>query len=93
METCFGIGIYRKEDYLEIFKLSEDQDRMDLTWEEWKINKDKAVQNFLKVGIKPVDILVTPKELVEYCRKNGLPLNGESRANFISYKTRTLDEE
>lgn len=30
METCFGIGIYRKEDYLEIFKLSEDQDRMDL---------------------------------------------------------------
>ncbi len=88
-----GIGIYRKEDYQEILKLSEDRHNMDLTWKEWNENKKKGAKNFLKLGVKTIDILVTPKELVEYCRKNGLPINGETRAEFVSYKVGLLSEK
>lgn len=88
----FGVGIYRKEDYQEILKLSGDRHKMDETWEGWKENKKKTVKNFKKMGLNTIDILVTPIELVEYCRKNGKPINGESRASFISYKVSLLDK-
>ncbi len=39
MTKIFGIGIYDKEDYKEILRISEDRDQMDLTWEDWKKSK------------------------------------------------------
>ena len=90
METIYGIGVYRKEDYPEILRLSEDRDKLDQTWEDWKKNKDKAVANFRKLGITMVDILGPPLELVKYCREKGLAINGKSRAAFVTSKVEKL---
>jgi len=91
MESNIGIGEYRKEDYQEIYRLSEDKDNMEETWEDWKANKDKAVKNLQNLGLITIDIIVIPKELVNYCREKGLNINGKSRAQFITYKTMKLD--
>lgn len=87
----FGIGIYKKEDYQEILNISSDRETMNATWKEWKKNKEKAVRNLLASGVRPIEIPVTPRELVDFCRQKGLEINGHSRANFISYKTSLLD--
>jgi len=86
MSLNLGIGEYRKKDYQEILNISEDKDNMDETWEEWKANKRKAILRFEQMGFKAVDIIVTPKELVKFCRKNGLPINGKSRSEFVTFK-------
>lgn len=54
MNLIFGISEYRKEDYEEIYKLSEDKEDMEETWEEWKLNKTKAKNDFHKMGIKAI---------------------------------------
>ncbi len=92
METNIGIGEYRKKDYKEILRVSEDRDNMDESWKEWKTSKNRAIKNFQKMGMKTIDIIVTPEELVKYCRENGLKINGESRADFISYKLTMLNK-
>jgi len=91
MNKNIGIGEYRKEDYQEILSLSKDRDNLDATWEDWKKNKKNAVKRFRKMGVKTIDIIVIPKELVQYCRENGLEINGDSRAAFISYKVSRLN--
>lgn len=93
METKIGVSEYRKEDYKEILKLSEDRNEMEQTWKKWKANKIKAIKNFEKIGLKTVDIVVTPHELLKYCREKGIKINGKSRANFISYKVMMLNKK
>lgn len=93
MESNIGIGEYRKEDYQEIFILSEDKDNMEETWEDWKANKNRTNKKFQNMGLKTIDIIVSPKELVNYCRENGLIINGKSKAQFISYKAMKLHKK
>jgi len=59
---------------------------LEKTWEEWKANKNRTLEEFEKMGIQTVDIIVTPREIVNYCRKNGFKINGESRSKFIQSK-------
>jgi len=92
MDLNIGIGEYQKKDYQEILKISEDKDNMDKTWEEWKASKNRALEKFKKMGLKPINILVKPKELVQYCREKGLKINGKSRADFITYKVTELSK-
>jgi hypothetical protein len=93
MKPNIGVGEYRKMDYQEILNLSEDREDMEPTWEEWKANKNEALLNFHKIGLKTIDVIVTPLELVTYCRLNGLKINGESRAQFITDKLMELNEK
>jgi hypothetical protein len=92
VNTLIGIGVYKKEDYLEILRLSVDSEKMDETWESWKKSKAKTQQSFRKLGLKTVDILVKPKELVDYCSVRGLEIMGENRAQFITHKVQQLNK-
>ncbi len=90
MKLNIGIGIYKKEDFQEILKLSEDRADMEESWEEWAENKLKAVRKLNAIDLYPIDIIVTPKELVKYCRANGFKINGESRSKFVAFKVTEL---
>ena len=90
MNSNIGVGEYLKEDYDEILNLSSDRGDMEESWEEWKTNKTKALKKFKSMGMITIDIIVTPSELVEYCREKGVEINGRSRASFIAYKTSFL---
>jgi len=91
MQPKIGIGEYRKKDYQEILKLSEDRQDMNATWEAWKKKRAEAINNFKKLGITTIDILVTPEELVNYCREKGLKINGAARAEYVRYKVTQLN--
>lgn len=81
-----GIGTYTKEDYPEIKRISKDRDNLDETWEAWKKNKDKAKKNFQRSGLNIVDIHVKPQELLLFCQRRGLIVDGSSRSQFVQYK-------
>jgi len=92
MEKLIGLGKYTKEDYPIIYQMTEDRDKMDDTWEDWKGNHEKAKRNFEELGVKINDILVKPQEWLMYCKERNLRLNKSSRVQFISYKTSKLEE-
>ncbi len=87
-----GIGTYLKEDYEENLKLSIDRDNLDSTWKDWRKNKERAKKHLAKQGFKVVDIIVRPKELVDFCRARGLAINGDSRSQFVTHKTGELNK-
>jgi len=86
MNSLLGMAVYDNEDYKEILNISDDKPVMNETWETWKRKKEEAVSNYRKMGINVVDVLVKPKELVDYCGEKGLNINGKSRAQYVSYK-------
>ena len=92
MNALIGIGKYLQEDYEEILRLSSDGNDLDDTWEDWRINQSNAKNNLQSSGFSVVDIIVKPRELVDYCRQRGLEINSESRVEFISHKTKLLHE-
>jgi hypothetical protein len=77
--------IYKRRDD-EIRSLSTDKDTMNDTWEEWQQAKIRFQKTYQQAGVTPVAILVLPVEGVRYCRERGLAINGESRAQFVSWK-------
>ena len=92
MNAITGMGEYLPEDYDEILRISIDKENFYDTWEDWKKNKERAKKQMEAGGLKVIDIIVRPEELVKYCRKNGLEINGQSRSQFISYMTKLTAE-
>ena len=90
METNIGIATFRKQDYKKILAIAEDKNSMNDTWQEWKKKKDRLKKDFEIMGIKTVDILVLPKELLAYCNKHDLKNSGETRARYVQEKVEEM---
>ena len=71
---------------------TEDNDKMDDTWEDWKSNHFNAKKYLIENGAEVKDILVKPKDWLMYCKEKALRLNTDSRAQFIGYKTSQYDK-
>lgn len=85
-----GIGVYLKEDYPEILDISIDRDKMEPTWEQWKAQKDLLKQRLKKEGILAKDIVVKPDAISRYCKVWKIPINGESRAQYVQHLVSNL---
>ncbi len=85
-----AVSFFKKEDYPEILRISEDADNMFETWEEWHKSARQHTRNMESQGMKVVDILVIPTELFIYCKENELPINGKARAQYANEKSDML---
>lgn len=83
MQTL-GIFCYKKEQYQDIKRMSTNAADMDATWEEWVLNKENAKRELAKSGVIGVDVEVDIFDIINYCQEHGLPMNGKSRARYVS---------
>jgi hypothetical protein len=81
-----AVATYRKKDYPEILKISEDRDTMDPTWEVWRESKESTVKMLHDMGVVTVEVLIRPAELVRYCREHRMVVNGQARAALAREK-------
>lgn len=83
-----GVGWYREEQWRLLREVSEDGEKLENTYFEWVVNANETIKNIETLGhsVKKNDIDV--HELVEWCKKENLPINGESRSQYISMKTK-----
>ena len=88
--TEIGIGVYLKEDYPKILAMSVDKNKMNPTWEEWKVKKEILKLTLSRKGIHTIDILVKPDELAKYCKQNQLSVEGASRAQYVQHLVSNL---
>ncbi len=83
-----GIGWYREEQWNLLRENSVDVDKIENTYFEWVVNANEAIKNFENLGQSIVKIDIDVNELIEWCKKNNIPVDGESRSKFISLKTK-----
>lgn len=79
-----GIFCYKKEQYKEFLKISTNREKMDPTWEDWLESKKKAKRGIEEQGVTCIDVEVDIFDLMDFCQKHGLEINGDSRAKYVT---------
>jgi len=81
-----GIAVYKIEDWKRLLEISEDTHNLEKTWSEWNENIHKLEDKLTNEGIKFKEILIDLNELQNYCNRQKLRINSESRAQFVLEK-------
>ena len=89
-KKIIGIAIYRPEDWERLLEISYDRDQLEDTWFEWNDSVHKFENDLQQRGIKYEKILIDLNELIEYCKRQGLRIDGRSRSRFTAVKLSRL---
>ena len=79
-------AFYAKNDWERLLLISDDRDKLEDTWEKWYANYLKAKKDFLNSGIVLNEVRVNIDELIQFCKKNNLKIDGAARSMFAQQK-------
>jgi hypothetical protein len=79
-----GIAWYRPEQYSLLRALATDADSMANTYEEWLSGVIKTMNDLRQRGVIARRVDVDVKELADWCRQRGRPLDGEARSMYAA---------
>ncbi len=82
-----GVGWYRSEQWERLLEISSDRDQLEDTHEEWLKNASRVFDRLKREGLPVVKMDIDVEDLLAWCSKNGLAVNGESRAKYVVEKT------
>ncbi|MGA2033690.1 MAG: hypothetical protein ABSG68_15665 [Thermoguttaceae bacterium] len=81
-----GIAWYREEEWPQLLAVSVDREDLEPTHAEWLQNAQRAVLDFSARGVPVRKVDVGVDELLEWCRKDGRPLDSAARADYAAFK-------
>lgn len=87
-EHVISVGIYKADQWETLKALSADTQDMENTFEEWLEYATQKIKELETQGIHIRKITVDVFELQQWCKKKNLPINGESRAQYIANLSR-----
>lgn len=81
-----GFAYYKKEQWNEIRNIMVDKENMAEDWEEWRLVLERGLTEHFNKGFQVLRIVLDINELLEYCSKNKVPLDGKARSGLVSHK-------
>jgi len=93
VDTVLGIAWYTREQWEKLRKVASDPEKLDDTYEDWKVNAEKALRDYAKLGTITRKVHIDVKELMEWCNSLGLPVDGTARSAFAGEKLHEEMEE
>lgn len=87
-KQIIGVGWYKKEQWKLLRENSKDVKQLEDTYYEWVANANDSIKKLSNSDYHIEKIEIDANELIEWCKKEKCALNGESRAKFISLKTK-----
>ena len=92
-QRVLGVGWYRPEQWTLLLSVSVDRDELESTHAEWLSSAESSLKTIREAGYNPVKIDIDVEEMIAWCKKNGVPVDGNARAHFIVDKTRQRAQE
>lgn len=86
-----GVGWYQENQWALLLEHAEDKEELEPTYIEWLENAYETTNKFEASGVHYQKILIDVEDMIKWCKENEVPLNGESRSNYIAKKTREND--
>lgn len=80
------MAAYRKKDWNRFLNMIDDRESMFDTWDEWNHSFQKKKLDLIHQGFEIQEIVVNLDELLDYCRIEKLPNEGQTRARFVQTK-------
>lgn len=87
-KVVLGVGWYRPEQWALLLAESVDRAKLDATHADWLASAKTSLKKIRAAGQNPVKIDIDVEEMIDWCSEQGMPLNGEARAQFIAEKAR-----
>ena len=91
MTTKVGIAWFRKEQWSRLLSVSTDRDNLEKTFDEWSRAAEKQLTAMKAAGKEIEKIDVDVEELINWCEKKNVPIDGKARARFAAEKFRQKD--
>lgn len=88
--TVTGLGWYTPEQYPRLREASTDSENIQERWSEWEATASNTLEILSAQGLTVRKIPIDVEEMIAWCKSQGKPLNGASRAEFIARKCREI---
>jgi hypothetical protein len=79
-----GVAWFDRKQWKRLTEAVEDRSELDDTYEQWEKSALDAMRIVERQGQKVEKVHVEVESLVSWCKENGLPVNGKSRAEYVT---------
>lgn len=79
-----GVAWFDRKQWKRLTEAVEDRNELDDTYEQWQKSALEAVRMIERQGQEVEMVHVEVESLVSWCTENGLPVNGKSRAAYVT---------
>lgn len=88
-----GICCYSAEQWTRLREVAADLGELEETHEEWLTMMKNSLRSLREAGIAYQLVDVDVEELVSWCKRKRLPINGSSRAEYAAYLLQKRQEK
>ncbi len=88
---AIGIAWYRKDQWDLLRILSADGADIEQTYEEWEAVAITRTEEMELAGAVVSRVDMDIREVAAWCRRKGVPLDGDARARYCADRMRKLD--
>src|SRR5688572_26926615 len=82
--TVVGVAWFDRKQWKRLTEAVEDRNELDDTYEQWQKGAHEAVRMIERQGQIVEMVHIEVESLVSWCTENGLPVNGKSRAEYVT---------
>ena len=82
--VVIGLAWFDRRQWKRLTKVVEDRKELDDTYEQWQQSALDAVQTIEREGQRVEKVHIEIESLVSWCKEKGLPVNGKSRAEYVT---------
>jgi len=86
------VAWYRKDQWSRLLEIAGDREKLEDSYEDWVKIAEKTMREMEVLGLSLVNGDVDVEELLMWCQKRKIPVNGAARARFTSAKLQELSE-
>jgi len=79
-----GLAWFDRKQWTRLTEAVEDRNELEDTYEQWQQGALEAARMIERQGQKVEKVHVEVESLVFWCKENGLPVNGQSRAEYVT---------
>jgi len=83
-DVVTGICWYSAEQWARLREVASDPGDLEETHEEWLTMMKRSLRSFREAGIRYQLVDIDVEELVSWCKRKGIPVNGSSRAEYAA---------
>jgi hypothetical protein len=79
-----GLAWFDRRQWKRLTEAVEDRNELDDTYEQWQQSALDAVRKIEGEGQSVEKVHIEVESLVSWCKEKGLPVNGQSRAEYVT---------
>jgi len=80
------VAWFEVDQWEKIRDVSTDSSRLESTYDEWRSNIEKTIQEMNSGGLVIHKVPVDVHELVSWCKSKDIQIDGKARSEFAAYK-------